>query len=128
MASRDHIVVLIVEDDDDLRRFYAATLEELGGFTVRQTGDGVRALQSIDVDTPDLIVLNLELPTFRGLSVQQEIAARTHTRHVPIVVLTDSDADPGDLPVACVLRKPVAADRLVETVRSCIVNSGSRRG
>lgn len=127
MPSRSEIVVLIVEDDDDVRRFYATSLQQLGGFTVRQSSDGVRALQSIDIDTPDLVLLDLDLPPVHGLTVQQEIAARTHTRHIPIVVVTGSDADLGGVGMACVLRKPVTAEKLVDTIRRCILN-GARRG
>ena len=127
VPSSNEIIVLLVEKDENLRRFYATTLQKVGGFTVRQTADGVSALKAIDVDTPDVVVLDLDLPAIRGLSLQQEIAARTHaTSHS-----SSWQARTGISPtcaVACVLRKPVTADKLVETVRGCIGNGTPRGG
>jgi CheY-like chemotaxis protein len=54
------------------------------------------------------------------VSVQQELASRTLTRQIPIVVVTGSRLYTDTLDVACVLRKPVMPDELVRTVRHCL--------
>ena len=116
--------ILIVEDDDDLRRLFRTALS-LEGFNVVEAGDGMDALRWIDHSPPDLVVLDLVLPRVSGLIVQQEITAQALTRQIPIVVITGSAMGGEDLEVACFLRKPVAPDRLIEAVRSCL-GSGSR--
>jgi two-component system, sensor histidine kinase and response regulator len=114
--------ILVVEDDTDLRMMFMTALE-LAGFEVREAPNGYEAIESVDRYPPDLIVLDLLLPGFGGLSVQREIAARAVTRHIPIVIVTGSHRDLDHLSVACVLRKPVDPDELVATVRRCLDES-----
>ena len=115
--------VLVVEDDEDLRRLFRTTLT-IEGFDVVEAGDGMEALRWIDHSPPDLVILDLLLPRLSGLVVQQEIAAQAVTREIPVVVITGSTIAESDLNVACFLRKPVAPDQLIKTVRSCLA-SGS---
>ena len=116
--------ILVVEDDEDLRRLYRTALT-LAGYDVFEAGDGLEALQRIDHSPPDLVVLDLLLPRLNGIAVRQEIAAQAVTRQIPIVVITGSGMEPGDMKVACFLRKPISPDRLVETVRSCLKSGGA---
>jgi len=96
------------------------------GFIVREAGDGPAALHMIDDDPPDLVVLDLLLPTLDGLSVLSEMAAHGHTRHIPVVIVTGStlNVDPRD--VSCVLRKPVSPGRLIAAIQDGL-HSGATR-
>src|SRR5215208_6422361 len=107
--------ILVVEDDPGLRRLFTTALT-LAGFDVREAANGYEAIHSVERNPPDLIVLDLLLPGFGGLGVQQEIAERAGTRLIPIVIVTGSTRRLDHLAVACVLRKPVDPDTLVETV------------
>jgi two-component system, OmpR family, phosphate regulon response regulator PhoB len=124
MTARHRI--LVVEDDPALRRMYRIALG-FAGFTVVEAEDGLSALQHLDERAPDLVILDLMLPTVSGLIVQQEIAAHAHTRDIPVVIVTGSAMNLDDVPVPCVLRKPVSPDELVNTVQSCL-NSGASSG
>jgi DNA-binding response OmpR family regulator len=119
MASR----VLIVEDDHALRRLYRTALN-YAGYEVQEAPDGFDALNIIDTHPPDLVVLDLNLPMVSGFVVQQDIAARAHTRHIPIIVVTGTSEDIEGLQLPCVLRKPVSPDELIVAVRKCLA-SGS---
>ena len=119
--------ILIVEDDADLRRMFR-TILSMAGYDVEEAGDGVEALRHVENRAPDLIVLDLVLRSLDGVSVQQELAARALTRHIPIVIVTGSSIDTGALDVACVLRKPVLPDDLVRTVKHCIARGGPASG
>lgn len=107
-----------------MRRMYRVALG-LGGFNVVEASDGLAALHFLDERLPDVVVLDLMLPTVSGLIVQQEIAAHAHTRDIPIVIVTGSDMCLDHVDVPCVLRKPVSPDRLVDAVRSCLA-TGAR--
>ena len=96
------------------------TALSLSGFDVLEAPDGIDALLLIEHDPPDLVVLDLTLQRLDGISVQQELAARAVTRHIPIVVVTGSDAHVRGENVACLLRKPIWPDVLVQTVRECL--------
>jgi DNA-binding response OmpR family regulator len=113
--------ILIVDDDIDLRRLFRMTLT-VAGYEVQQAGDGVEALQLIDNSPPDLVVLDLMLRALDGISVQQELAARAVTRHIPIVIITGSSLELAGVNVACVLRKPVMPDELIKTVAACLAS------
>ena len=113
--------VLIVEDDPALRRMYRTTLA-LAGFDVLEADDGLAALHLLDYRPPDVVVLDLMLPTMSGLVVQQEIAAHAHTRNIPIVVVTGSDLSLDHLDIPCVLRKPVTPEALIDAVKSCLAS------
>jgi len=91
-----------------------------GGFNVVEAADSLTALHFLDQRLPDIVVLDLMLPTVSGLIVQQEIAAHAHTRDIPIVIVTASDMCLDHVDVPCVLRKPVSPDRLVDAVRNCL--------
>lgn len=108
--------VLIVEDDGDLRRLFRTALM-VDGFEVREASSGTQALRELEVSTPDLVVLDLILPGLSGLSVQEEIAAHAQTRSIPVIIVTASAMNLDQVQVACVLRKPVTPEELVQRVR-----------
>jgi DNA-binding response OmpR family regulator len=116
--------ILIVEDNSDLRRMFKTALS-LAGFEVDEAADGLEALRVVEERRPDLVVLDLVLRALDGLSVQQELAARTATANIPIVIVTGSTIDTDAVDVACVLRKPVMPDELIRTVRSCLKNGAA---
>ena len=117
-------VILVVEDDPDLRVFYRQVLM-INGYTVIAVEDGIDALRRIETDPPDLVILDIELPRLGGRDVQQELAAHTATRHIPIMVVSGTDTKTLD-PVAfsCILRKPVTAEGLVAAVDECFRRAG----
>ena len=119
--------ILIVEDDIDLRRMFRTALA-MAGYDVDEAGDGVDALNMVENRPPDLIVLDLVLRALDGISVQQELAARTFTQHIPIVIVTGSNLDTRGIPVACVLQKPVLPDDLVRTVQRCMASGSAVSG
>ena len=118
-SPKRQIVVLLVEDDVDVRRMFRLALA-VEGFHVEEASDGLQALYKIEERPPDLVVLDLGLPAVDGLAVQQEIAGSALTRQIPVVIVTGSTADLTHVPVFCVLRKPVAPDELITTVRRCL--------
>ena len=116
--------VLIVEDDAELRHMLR-TAFTFAGFRVTEASNGLAALQSIDRDPPDVVVLDLGLPLVTGAVVRQEIAAHAHTRNIPIVVITGEPGDHAALDVACVLRKPLDPERVIAAVRRCMASGTS---
>jgi CheY-like chemotaxis protein len=120
-------MVLIVEDDAELRRMYREALL-MAGFAVREARGGFEALQKVDSDPPDIVVLDLSLPGLDGFTVQAELAAHAHTRSIPIVVVTGTTGKLDDLDVTCVLRKPITPDSLVLAVKKCLASGAGSAG
>lgn len=120
-------MILIVEDDGGLRRMYRTALT-IAGFDVTEAADAPDALRLLEESPPDLVVLDLGLPTMSGVSVRQEIGAHALTREIPVVVVTGSTADLSTLNVPCILRKPVSPDELIEAVERCLVSRSPHAG
>jgi DNA-binding response OmpR family regulator len=113
--------ILVVEDDPPLRAMFLTALK-FAGFDVRQAGDGFEALNIIEQYPPDLVVLDLGLPRLDGLAVHAEISAQAITRNIAVVIVTGEDRDLTSVKAACILRKPVNAERLVTTVTRCLAS------
>jgi len=106
--------ILVIEDDPALAAMYQTALS-FAGFDVAVSGDGLTALEDIDEEHPDLVILDLRLPQLDGSTILRELAATPDTRNIPIIVVTGGDAE--DLPASSsVLRKPVDPALLVAAV------------
>ena len=115
-------VILVVEDDRTLREFYITALK-LAGYTVVACEDGLDALRWVEQHTPALILLDLMLIRVSGRDVQKELRSRAETRHIPIVVITGDDTrDLNPAELACIIRKPVSARALTDTVARCLAS------
>ena len=123
-AAMQHQRILVVEDNTELRRMYRMALA-LAGYEVEETGDGLDALRLVENRPPDLVVLDLVLLSLDGVSVRQELAARPGTSQIPVVIVTGSSIDTDPLDAACVMRKPVMPDELIDTVRRCLAQGAS---
>ena len=81
--------ILVVDDEAniiDLARMYL----ERDGFQVSAASDGAQALQEINQQKPDLVVLDIMLPEIDGFEVCQRVRAESE---VPIIMLTARDDD-----------------------------------
>jgi CheY-like chemotaxis protein len=111
-------VVLIVDDDADFRTMMTEVLRD-EGCAVVEAEDGVAALHVLDALIPDVIFMDLIMPTMNGWSLYAQLKERPELDDVQIVVLS---AAPRMAPVGApvVLRKPLDLPnliRLVEAVR-----------
>lgn len=80
-------MILLVEDEDTLRRVVRDLLEQ-EGYSVCEARDGSEALEQVDQHAPDLVLLDLNLPTVDGYTVLAQLRSRPATRDLPIIVLS----------------------------------------
>ena len=80
-----HASVLVVDDDEDVRASVGRALR-LSGFTVFVASDGAAALRSVNENSPDVIVLDMNMPVLDGTGVVT--ALRAMGNEVPICVLS----------------------------------------
>ena len=122
--------ILLVEDnpaDADLTR--EGLLDGRLLHTLHHVTDGVQALRFLrregefaNTPTPDLILLDLNLPKKDGREVLHTIKEDPQLRRIPVVILTSSQAESDivksyDLHANCYMCKPVDLTRFLETVR-----------
>jgi DNA-binding response OmpR family regulator len=115
--KRKHTVVLLVEDDEQTRELYRHAIKA-AGYEVAAVEDGLAALRRLDIETPDVIVLDLVLPRLGGVDVFQELRANPDTRKIPVIAVTGADRLFGvdTTEFHYFLRKPVSPDVLVATI------------
>jgi DNA-binding response OmpR family regulator len=75
---------LVADDDADLRELIAFTLAQAGHLVVR-AADGPAALRGFAAESPDLVVLDINMPGLSGFEVCEQIRARSR---VPVIMLT----------------------------------------
>jgi two-component system, OmpR family, phosphate regulon response regulator PhoB len=79
--------ILVVDDEPDISALVAYHLAR-ESYVVRTANTGDEALEALDRERPDLIVLDLMLPGMSGLEVLQAVRARPGTSEVPVILLT----------------------------------------
>ncbi|MFN4259259.1 MAG: response regulator [Gemmataceae bacterium] len=79
--------ILIIEDERALTQVLTYNLER-EGYEAIVTHDGQEGLRKAQTLLPDLIILDLMLPSLGGLDICREIRAGERTRDIPILMLT----------------------------------------
>jgi CheY-like chemotaxis protein len=124
------IQVLLVEDDPgDVLMTREAFEDNKVANTLHVVSDGAEALEFLrkegqygNAPTPDLVLLDLNLPRVDGRQVLAAVKADEELRQIPIVVLTTSEAEEDvlrsyALHANAYVTKPVDFERFIEVVR-----------
>jgi len=80
--------VLIVEDEPDIAGLIKHALEKNGAAHAAIVGSGDGAIKAFAEQRPDLVILDLNLPSISGLEVCRILRARPDGGRVPIIMLT----------------------------------------
>ena len=109
--------VLIVEDNADLRRLYAIGLNQRG-YEVKLASNGAEAIERINSERPDMIILDLVMPIMDGWEVIDRISQGPGNpgTDIPILVVSGQDPTPERaIPSSVVgwLAKPASLDEVV---------------
>lgn len=113
--------VLIVEDNELNMKLFHDLLEAHGYETV-QTKNGLKAMDLAREHSPDLILMDIQLPEVSGLDVTKWIKADDELKAIPVVAVT-AFAMKGDeermREGGCegYLSKPITVSRFIETIR-----------
>ncbi|HQW24020.1 MAG TPA: response regulator [Bacteroidia bacterium] len=124
--------ILLVEDNPGDVRLTQEALNE-GGIsnTLHVASDGFEAMDFLnkkgkfkDASTPDLVLLDLNLPKMNGFEVLEKIKSDEHLKLIPVIVLTTSQAEHDiitsySMHVNCFVSKPVEYDSFMNVVK-CI--------
>ena len=130
IVSRRPVNILLVEDNPgDVRLTQEAFREGNIAVELDVARDGVEAIAYlrgeapyVEAKVPDLILLDLNLPKRDGREVLSEIKSDPSLKHIPVVVLTTSNAEADilksySLHVNCYINKPVDFDRFFDIVQ-----------
>lgn len=114
--------ILVVEDDTNTRKLMCAVLRQ-NGFEPIPAEDGVKALEIMESEYVDLVVLDLMMPNMDGYELTKEI--RTAWEHLPLLMVT-AKQEPSDKHLGFLagtddyMTKPVDEQELILRIRALL--------
>ena len=116
--------IFIADDELDFVSTLRSRLE-FEGFVVTTAVDGKEALQRIPDEKPDLILLDIMMPTMNGYQVCRELKINPDTRRIPVLMLTaksqESDKFWGkEAGADDYVTKPFDMEDLIEKIRGLL--------
>jgi diguanylate cyclase (GGDEF)-like protein len=81
------IKILVVDDDPDIRDVLRLTLEG-ENYEVTEASDGKEALKAIASKSPDLVLVDYQMPVMNGLEVCHTVKKDILLRHLPVIMVT----------------------------------------
>lgn len=84
--------ILVVDDDVNAVQIIAVNLR-YEGMEVIEAYDGEEALEKVEVEKPDLILLDIMMPTLDGIEVCRRLKRNPSTADIPIIMLTAKTMD-----------------------------------
>jgi two-component system cell cycle response regulator DivK len=118
--------VLVVDDVADTREMYERYLA-FHGWRVTTAGDGVAALQAVQLERPDVIVLDLAMPRLGGWDVIRALKSHALTRSIAIVAVSGQQARDSALREGAdsYLEKPCLPETLMREVLRVLREPGT---
>lgn len=120
-------IALIIEDDEKLTEIFSQALK-MAGFETEFAHDGAIALQRLNEIVPDLILLDLHLPSVPGDEILRQIRADARMENVHVVLAT-ADQLRAELlrdDVTLVLLKPISVVQLQKLASRIISQPNSQ--
>lgn len=131
MGKGKAIDVLLVEDNPGDARLAIEALKESKVLNkVYVVEDGVLAMEFLkrtggyeDAPVPDIVLLDLNLPRKDGREVLEEIKTDPILKHIPVVILTTSQAEEDivksyTLHANCYISKPIDLDQFMKVIKA----------
>ena len=111
-------LVLVVEDDADTREALVELLRT-EGYTAEGAADGIDALDMVvkGAFRPDVIVLDLYMPTMGGKEFKEALKNLPKFKHIPVIFVTGSSSLTSTPEAFETLQKPMDVNELLEVVR-----------
>jgi chemosensory pili system protein ChpA (sensor histidine kinase/response regulator) len=120
------LTIMVVDDSPSVRRVNADLIQNLG-WVVLQAKDGLEALEKLQASeaTPDLIMLDIEMPRMDGYQFLAALRALPAFRHLPVVIVSSRSSEKHrqkafDLGATDYLAKPYHEDEVAAVIRRLV--------
>lgn len=115
--------ILVVDDIEDNSTLLQVVLEQ-EGYDVEIASSGREALNKVEHQRPDLILLDVMMPGMNGFEVTQRIRQNDHIPFIPILLITGYDqfssAEGYEFGADDFIRKPINLDLLLDRIRAIL--------
>jgi len=120
--NQQAIRILIVDDEPAIRRALRPPLVELG-FQIIEASRGEEALQALRVSTPDIVLLDVNMPGIGGIETLRRL--RAGAPRLPIIMLTVRDQEEDkvealELGADDYVTKPFSTRELIARIRAAV--------
>ena len=123
--------IMVVDDEPDVVDLVKLVLES-DGFSVVTAYSGKEALEKIDQEMPDLVLLDIMMPQMDGWEVYSRIRANPRTKDIPVAMLTaksqfiDKMIGLHVVKVDDYITKPFGRSELLERVKRILKEKGKK--
>ncbi|NLG97871.1 MAG: pyridoxal-phosphate dependent enzyme [Chloroflexi bacterium] len=80
--------IVIVDDNPEVRRLIRRILQSQGDYTLFEASNGLEAVEVVERERPNLIILDLMMPELDGFGVMEKLQSNPSTANIPIIVVT----------------------------------------
>ena len=111
--------ILCIDDDQDILDTLNIILTT-EGFSVRVSTSPASIFQSIQEFTPDLILMDINMPNFNGLEICKALKAYISTENTPVIIVSSDesiDTAIDHFKANDIIKKPFSIDQIVEKVK-----------
>lgn len=120
-------MIFCVEDDSNIRELVVYTLETTG-FRARGFEDGKEFWETLALETPKLVLLDIMLPGEDGIEILKKLKSSSRTREIPVIMVTAKGAEYDkvkglDLGADDYVTKPFGMMELVSRVKAVLRRS-----
>ena len=118
------MLIYIVEDDTDIRELESYAMKS-SGYEVQSFGESKSFFKACTAEIPQLVILDVMLPDFDGLSVLEKMRRDAVTKNVPVILVTakgsEMDKVKGlDMGADDYITKPFSVLELISRVRAIL--------
>lgn len=89
MSVNKVIKVALIEDDPGIQSMYARYFDLVGGLEVKLANNGAEGLELLKIYTPDIILLDMMMPTMSGIETLEKIRDLPNAASYKIIALTN---------------------------------------
>jgi CheY-like chemotaxis protein len=82
--------ILVVDDEQNIRILLENFLSQ--DYDITSKNDGLEALEWLEVNLPDLIICDIQMPNMDGYQLLEKIRQRGYTKHTPVIMLSGTEA------------------------------------
>ena len=123
--------VLVIEDDRFMTEVFLGTLGDIG-FQVTISTNGTVALNRLQQQAIDFIILDLLLPDMNGFDLFRQLKKNCKTANIPVIMVTawgdtTHRKKAAELGIKHFLTKPFTEDELLEEIFNLLVDHKARR-
>jgi CheY-like chemotaxis protein len=111
--------ILVVDDEPSIREIMVTLLED-EGYRVLQAENGMRALEMLPAERPDLLVLDIMMPVLDGREVLRRLRAMPGLEATHVILMSAAVRPAPEYRVAAFLQKPLDLEQLLGTIHTLL--------